>query len=366
MTAAMPMFTREAGRRMNSLTQGGQPVDVAETVAWLGSPASAGVTGNIVRVCGQPSSAHEDPRSDARRRPPYRPGGRWAVLAMSAGLYARAIARQLPLLGGGGDSLPDRELTLERVEIDREHLGDYDRVCGFRYRDELPPTYLHVVAFPLALELMTARDFPLKPMGLVHVANRIEQRRRLRADETPSLRVRAEGLREHPRGTQFDIVAQAGDAWLERSTYLRREKPGTGDGEDEAPREASAVWRVTRAHHAALRRGVGRSQPDPPAPADRAGVRPAAADRPRHVAEGALRSRARGAAAGRVRDRGAIRLAAAPARQRRVLDLGRRWRARVRRACRPRAAKAHHRAGNPLLKRFRDVPDVAAAPHAAP
>jgi 3-oxoacyl-[acyl-carrier protein] reductase len=53
MTAAMPVFTREAGRRMNSLTQGGRPVDVAETVAWLGSPASAGVTGNVVRVCGQ-------------------------------------------------------------------------------------------------------------------------------------------------------------------------------------------------------------------------------------------------------------------------------------------------------------------------
>lgn len=53
MTARMPFAVREAGRRMNSLRQGGLPVDVAETVAWLASPASGGVNGNVVRVCGQ-------------------------------------------------------------------------------------------------------------------------------------------------------------------------------------------------------------------------------------------------------------------------------------------------------------------------
>jgi 3-oxoacyl-[acyl-carrier protein] reductase len=53
MTAAMPIATREAGRRMNSLAQGGLPVDVAETIAWFASPGSAGVNGNVVRVCGQ-------------------------------------------------------------------------------------------------------------------------------------------------------------------------------------------------------------------------------------------------------------------------------------------------------------------------
>jgi 3-oxoacyl-[acyl-carrier protein] reductase len=53
MTAAVPLFIREAGRRMNALAQGGLPVDVAETIAWYANPASAGVNGNVVRVCGQ-------------------------------------------------------------------------------------------------------------------------------------------------------------------------------------------------------------------------------------------------------------------------------------------------------------------------
>jgi len=53
MTAAMPIGPREAGRRMNSLSQGGLPVDVAEAIAWFASPASTGLNGNVVRVDGQ-------------------------------------------------------------------------------------------------------------------------------------------------------------------------------------------------------------------------------------------------------------------------------------------------------------------------
>jgi 3-oxoacyl-[acyl-carrier protein] reductase len=53
MTEAIPLATREVGRRMNSLFQGGQPVDVAETIAYFASPASNAVTGNVIRVCGQ-------------------------------------------------------------------------------------------------------------------------------------------------------------------------------------------------------------------------------------------------------------------------------------------------------------------------
>jgi 3-oxoacyl-[acyl-carrier protein] reductase len=53
MTAKVPFVIREAGRRMNSLSQGGLPVDVAEAIGWFAGPASGGVNGNVVRVCGQ-------------------------------------------------------------------------------------------------------------------------------------------------------------------------------------------------------------------------------------------------------------------------------------------------------------------------
>ena len=53
MTAAVPFATREVGRRLNAMSQGGQPVDVAEAIAWYANPASTAVNGNVVRVCGQ-------------------------------------------------------------------------------------------------------------------------------------------------------------------------------------------------------------------------------------------------------------------------------------------------------------------------
>jgi acyl dehydratase len=147
------------------------------------------------------------------------------------------------------NDLPDRELRRE-VEVDRRHLAAYDRVCGFRLRDELPTTYPHVLAFPLAMDLLTG-PFPFSPLGLVHVANRIEQLRPLHAGETLHLRLWAEDLRPHERGRQFDVMSEAsvGDevVWRERSTYLHREKGGssTGGGRSEPPR-ANVVWRLPR------------------------------------------------------------------------------------------------------------------------
>jgi acyl dehydratase len=165
-------------------------------------------------------------------------------------LYARA------LVGAAsprrGDALPEDVLERDDVEIDREHLAAYDHVCGFRLSERLPPTYLHVVAFPLAMELMTRSSFPISVLGLVHVTNVIDELRPVATGEQPSLRVWAENLRAHRRGRQFDLVAQArvGDelVWTDRSTYLRREHDAgtrtqvtdTSVQEPEPPDEAAA------------------------------------------------------------------------------------------------------------------------------
>ncbi|WLQ14745.1 3-oxoacyl-ACP reductase [Hahella aquimaris] len=53
MTAQMPLLMREAGRRLNSLSQGGQPEDVASLIAFLATSGAYGITGATIRVCGQ-------------------------------------------------------------------------------------------------------------------------------------------------------------------------------------------------------------------------------------------------------------------------------------------------------------------------
>jgi acyl dehydratase len=179
---------------------------------------------------------------------------------MSATAYGRIAAGAAvePLRRRPG-SLPERELRRDGIAVDRRRLAEYDRVCGFRLSDTLPATYPHVLAFPLALELIAGGDFPFGVLGLVHVGNAIEQLRPLDAGEPLDLRLWADRLGEHPRGRTVDIVAEGyvdGElAWRDRSTYLHRESvrregtvpAGTGRPRKEA-REAvpvpSAVWDV--------------------------------------------------------------------------------------------------------------------------
>lgn len=175
-------------------------------------------------------------------------------------LYGRAVAGLVPRRGRGdsGAELPDTELVLRGVRVDRRRLADYARVCGFRLTDTLPPTYPHVLAFPLALALMTAPEFPFPAAGVVHLANRITQVRPLGVEERLDLAVHAANLRPHERGRQVDVVAEASvdgaQVWRDVSTYLHRQRSGAAAADrprEDPPREdpppapqPTAVWRV--------------------------------------------------------------------------------------------------------------------------
>ena len=171
-------------------------------------------------------------------------------------LYARAA---VTARGRRGDRLPETEFALRDVVIDRNRLASYAEVCGFRKSDVLPPTYPHVLAFPLAVTLMVDPSFPFAMPGLVHIGNRINQQRPLRADERLTLGVRATDLRDHPRGRQFDMVTEVtvgGEpVWSEASTYLRRERSRTASQQIPSPlvgkgqgggSHPTAIWRVLR------------------------------------------------------------------------------------------------------------------------
>ncbi|MEU3627424.1 hypothetical protein BS329_06695 [Amycolatopsis coloradensis] len=163
-------------------------------------------------------------------------------------LYPKALLGSLRK--SGGSTLPSTEFVREGVVVDPAHLAAYNQVCGFRLGDVLPATYPHILAFPLQMALMTEPDFPFPLLGMVHVGNRITQHRPLRLDESFTLRVRAEDLRPHEKGKQFDVLSEllVGDSpvWTDISTYLRR---GGGSGEKTSRGQLSqpspnAIWHV--------------------------------------------------------------------------------------------------------------------------
>lgn len=159
----------------------------------------------------------------------------------------------VPDLSRGPARLPSRTVGVAGVQQDRSRLADYARVCGFPLRDAVPPTWLHVLTFPLQMHLLSSPDSSIGLAGVVHVANRMTLHRPVDAAERLELSVWAEGLRPHQRGALLDFVGQArvGDelVWDGVTTYLSPGAPLAGDPEPTArePFEAVppiATWRL--------------------------------------------------------------------------------------------------------------------------
>jgi acyl dehydratase len=177
-------------------------------------------------------------------------------------LYARAAAQMvpgaslLPFVPGGGGEVPDLDLCLTGVEADPTAVAAYARVCGFALRDHLPPTYPHVLAFPLHMAVMADGSFPFGAVGLVHVENRIVQHRPIGLGEELKFIVRPTALQPHKRGQTFALLTEAWSGnektWESTSTMLRRKKPADGPQSEQIGRSearetelsANAVWRL--------------------------------------------------------------------------------------------------------------------------
>jgi hypothetical protein len=155
-------------------------------------------------------------------------------------LYLRAAAPMipgaslLPFVPGRGKEIPELDLTLAGVRPKADAVAAYAKVCGFALRDHLPPTYPHVLAFPLHMAVMADGSFPFGAVGLVHIENSIVQHRPIGITEELKLQVRPTKLQPHPRGRTFSLVTEAWvgseKVWESLSTMLRR--GGGGDQKD--------------------------------------------------------------------------------------------------------------------------------------
>jgi acyl dehydratase len=179
-------------------------------------------------------------------------------------LYARAAlpmipgASLLPFVPGGGGEIPDGlDLELTGVRAEPADVAAYAKVCGFALRDALPPTYPHMLAFPLHMAVMSDGSFPFGAVGLVHVENSITQKRPIGLHGEMTIRVRPTKLQLHPKGKTFsletEVLVDGETVWESISTMLRR---GRSNGGGEAKRQkqsfgslpadvpASAEWKL--------------------------------------------------------------------------------------------------------------------------
>ncbi|MFF2328762.1 MULTISPECIES: MaoC family dehydratase [unclassified Streptomyces] len=161
-------------------------------------------------------------------------------------LVRAAVTSPFKRAGRPGATVPAERAVLPAAPIAPDRLAAYSRICGCSESGPLPLAYPHVLGFPLAMRLMTARRFPLPVVGLVHTWIEITRHRMLYPTDLLELTVYADGLTPHRRGTEVTMVTEARRAgelvWESRSGYLSRHATGASPTAGEtAPTAKEAV-----------------------------------------------------------------------------------------------------------------------------
>ncbi|MFE1517788.1 MaoC/PaaZ C-terminal domain-containing protein [[Kitasatospora] papulosa] len=175
------------------------------------------------------------------------------MTGLSLSLARGAVTSPFKRAGRPGAALPADREVIPPGRIAPGPLAAYSRVCGFAESGPLPLTYPHVMGFPAAMRLMTARGFPLPVLGLVHTWIEITAHRALHPTDELELTVYADGLTPHRRGTEVTMVTEARLSgvlvWESRSGYLSRHATGTMTPPSAPPASppelpAAAEWRL--------------------------------------------------------------------------------------------------------------------------
>lgn len=142
------------------------------------------------------------------------------TVALSS-LYLRALRKRMI----SGETLPDMGLR-SYLEVQPKQLEAYRKLCHFSDDGRLPPTFPHVMAFALQLQLLTDEAFPFPLLGLVHLHNSIRVIRPLGGISRLRFAVHVDNLQPHEKGATCDLITEAEDGlgllWSETSRMLCR------------------------------------------------------------------------------------------------------------------------------------------------
>lgn len=160
-------------------------------------------------------------------------------------LRAAFTRRSLGRLTSEPPRFPDTHISAENLHIDRAQLQRYRQVCGFNTDSNLlPMSFLHVLAFRLQMLMMLQKDFPLTPMGCIHLTNTLRQYRPLEVGERPTLDCQIGQTRLAEKGVEFQFICRArighDTVWEDESLYLARAK--TQIAANNGPRPALAPF----------------------------------------------------------------------------------------------------------------------------
>lgn len=158
-------------------------------------------------------------------------------------------------------TLPSKAIQVRGVSADLAKLTQFAHLMGKPARDVLPSGYVHALAFPVAMSVMVAEDFPLPLLGMIHLRNQVEHFAPILFTDVLTIRSWARDLSGHRRGTQVQLVVEvlSDDGtellWRGVSTYLAKgiylpglDKPAAaseqGDRPTFTPPQPTAQWKL--------------------------------------------------------------------------------------------------------------------------